>query len=153
MRLPLFGLLSSGKMLPLFAGGLVLEFELAHATASFSFEANKSQAYHLEDCRLLADTFSVETSLLDTYMAHLASGKPLMIPFRSHNVIATAVTGIDFEVQLNRHFTRANVVCLTLFRDESAVAKEANHLFGPCERGTDDKHSVGRPTVLHTGWR
>lgn len=133
MHLPLFGLLSSGKMIPLLAGGLVLEFELATVTSSLRTAVGMSQAYWLEDCRLLADTFSVDTSLLATYMAHLASGKPLVIPFRSHNVIATAVASTDFDVQLNRHFTRANGVYLTRFRDERDTAKEANHLFGPCE--------------------
>lgn len=133
MHLPMIGPRSSGKMLPLFASGLVQDCELATATASFSTEAHLSQADHLEDCRLLADTFSIDTSLLDTYMPHRSSGKPLMIPFRSHNVIATAVTSTDFEMQLNRNFTRASAVYLTLLRDVSATAKEANHLYGPCE--------------------
>ena len=57
-----------------------------------------SQAYRLEDGRLLADTFSVGTSLLDTYMAHLASGKPLMIPFRSHTPQTEATARSRFDL-------------------------------------------------------
>ena len=97
------------------SGGIVLSLELDSADQSFQTVSNSSTTYQITDCRLLADTYSVDSSLMKAYSLHLLSGKPLMLgPFKSHCVTSIASSGERADISVAMSFARVCSVIATL---------------------------------------
>jgi hypothetical protein len=142
------GLVSgNGKWLPMWicgSAGITIELELDSADASFLTVANSSTNYALTQCKLLVDTYQVDSSLMEAYTRHVLSGKPLLVPYSTKVCTSISTTTDRAEISVARAFSRVKSVIATLHgptgsATRNQVLKGANDFYVP--RATKEEMS------------
>ena len=130
------------------AGGLVLEFELGGAADWLSTAVDASTDWHISDVRVQASVININSQLNEAYSAHVLSGKPLLIPYKSFTCTSSALPDSDdFDVSIARNFTRLCTLFQTSSTTGTATAKEVNTYYSPVTATTQDEIQ----SVLHIG--
>ena len=124
-----FGVLSQEKWLPcrLISGGIVLELELNDADTTF---AESACDWQLTDVSLLANLHEIDSSLANSYSAHVLRGSPLHLHFTSVVCSRHLLPGPTFSVNLVRGFTRLRQIYWVFIKNgekDSAQFKGPNN--------------------------
>ena len=165
---PLSGICLQDKYLPLrYCGPLTIELELTNdpndpvvvginptgAPANAFTTANTSTNWQLQQVQVKMDVVILDSTLDNSYAAHLLSGKALPINYSTWVSQSQMVSGQDLNVNVTRALTRLESVFVTLDMDISAICtdnrgvrwqRKGNELFSPLA----EENSQGASTSL-----
>ena len=144
---PLFGLASQPKYIPLMYAPLTFEFEICnqatdpiiHVATGGTFDAgNTSEAWQIEDVRIIADICTLDSALQNSYSEHVLSGKSLPINYSSFITQYQTLTSSDTTVNVTRAVSRLKSVFVNFdgahvpnTHDGSVVHTTVNTFMGP----------------------
>ena len=130
---PIFGLLNQNKYLPLFWGGMSLEFEVVtNATDAIATPigttvpaGTTSTDWIISDVRVECDTITLDSALQNSYVEHVLSGKALEINYGSYINMLQSVAGDHILVNVARAVSRLKTIFFSF-----DVSDKANTNYG-----------------------
>jgi hypothetical protein len=125
--------LGQGKMIPLSMVPVILELELGEMNDCF---AGGDASWEITRPRLIADVLQIDTSLQNSYAAHILAGKNLGVFMTGLYSVKSAVpTGSSiYSFPIARGFTRLSAVYISFW---DGVDKYVNNFFSPL-KGKDN---------------
>ena len=156
---PMSGLLEGNYLIPLKFVPIVLEFELGDATdaivasraytansgyADIYDEANTTNNWLIQNACIKCDILTLDSSLNNSFIQHLLSGKSLPIKYQTYISQQSQVVGKSFSVQVIRAVTKLQKAFITFYTnitdptpfDKSTVLfhhpmRESTHIYDP----------------------
>jgi hypothetical protein len=117
---PLFGICGQSKYIPLAYAPLTMEFEIVNqvtdpivkvGVAPSIFTAdNTSNAWQLEDVRIVCDVVTLDSALQNSYAEHVLSGKALPINYSTFITQYQTLTSVNTAVNVTRAVSRLKSV-------------------------------------------
>ncbi len=132
---PMSGLLAGNYLIPLKFVPLVFEFELgdtndavvapqvfseASGYADVYDAANTTNQWQIQNACIKCDIVTLDSSLNDSFIKHLLSGKSLPMKYSTFISQQSAVVGKSFSVQVIRAVTKLQKAFITFYRDVGA---------------------------------
>ena len=131
MFVPLCGLLTQSKALPIKYMNLTFELEVVDSAADALMETaalpagvtGQSNSWHLENCYMTGEVMTLSSDLENTITEHLLRGKTLSLSLQSWFSSKHTVTQ-NWQIAMTRAFTRMRAVYVSMM--DASTDKEAN---------------------------
>ena len=127
---PLFGICGQSKYIPLSYAPLTMEFEIVNQSSdpivkvgvapSIFTADNTSNAWQIQDVRVICDVVTLDSALQNSYAEHVLSGKALPINYSTFITQYQTLTTVDAAVNVTRAVSRLKSVFINFDASHTA---------------------------------